>query len=159
MATFYTDLTSADPQNEAHNRPSGGDVTGSLLVATATYTLAGTETASDFINLVELPVSSIVIPEQCTVAHQDVGTELVFDIGDDDDPNRYALAVTCGTNEGLRAFVATGDATLPAQILTPYTIIQNETDAGNRMIKADITTATSLTASQKLVFRIVYHLG
>lgn len=153
MATFYSNLTSSAVE-EVHTRVSGLLAGGQLRMARATYVMtAGTdESASDFINLVSLPVGAVVLPHLSWVYHEDLGTALTFDVGDTADPNRYALSITCGTNAGTRPFIASGDATLPAACIAPYTI-----EEANRMIIADLTTVTAPTAGQSIVFCIAYH--
>ena len=161
MATYYTDLTDAsNTQRDAHTREDSRLAGSQLLLATATYTTNATsETSSDFINIVELPAGAVVVPSLSRVLHEDIGTELVFDIGDASDANRYALAVTLGTNAGVKYFIAEAATALPAAVTTPYTIPTPAANANDdRLIVADITTATSITASQTIIFEIVYRV-
>ena len=78
------------------------------------------------------------------------GTALVIDIGDDDttaDADRYSDGLTVSAG-GHFAFSAGG--TVAAAELAGHTL-----DSAS-WIQADVKTATSLTASQKLRFTIVY---
>ncbi len=148
MAQFYTDLTSAS--TDAKDRVSDGSkASGNVFIARASYTLLGTEAATDVLDIVKLPEGCVVIPALSKVILENPGTALVLDIGDDDattavDPDRYADGITCSSG----GEVSFGSAGVAAQ--TPYKLQAQST------IQATVMTATSLTADQEVVFLIAY---
>jgi|32_taG_2_1085360.scaffolds.fasta_scaffold00345_21 hypothetical protein len=150
MATTYSDQAALQNDPKMGNRAAAVQTTGDVRVADVVYTLTGSEAANDIVNLVKLPAGSRVITSLCSVEVENPGTALVIDIGDDDttaDADRYSDGLTVSAG-GHFAFSAGG--TVAAAELAGHTL-----DSAS-WIQADVKTATSLTASQKLRFTIVY---
>lgn len=141
MATFKTDtaLAQAPAGSADWKRAAGVKVSGEVMVAVSTYTLAGTETANDFIEIVSAPAGTRVVPHLSKVVCEVPGT-LSGTIGDAGKADRYstALTLTAGGNFDY-AGAATGS-------LVPWV---NESATA---VLFDITAATSLVAGRKLVF-------
>lgn len=88
MATLDSDLATTST-TMAHERVSGKNVGGDLLIMAASVTTTAAAAAST-INVGTLPVGAVVIPALSHVVHGAVGTSVTFDVGDSVDPNRYA---------------------------------------------------------------------
>lgn len=123
---------------------------GSVEFATIAYTLAGTETANDTINLCILPAGAIVVPQLSSVFSADPGTTLTLDIGTAADADAFADGITLSS--GGRVEFTSGTA--PAA-LTP-TGLTADTGSGNAVVYATVASAASLTASVVLHFLIAY---
>jgi hypothetical protein len=116
------------------------------------YTIVGTESATDLINIIKLPAGARVLTGLSYCEAENPGTALVLDIGDDDastavDPDRYCDALTLSSG-GNVAFNASG--TVAAAELAPVTL------GSDSWIQATVMTATSLTAAQTIRFVIVW---
>jgi len=145
MADYTTDLVdkgnATDPSSGIIN---GDDIGGSLMVATATYTLLGTETSGKTIQVTPpLPAQIVVVPDLCSVSCEDPGTTLTIDVGDEDDRDRYADGIVLSSGGTVRFGSGTAAVT-PHRPSTGQAII------------AYIDTAATLSAGKKLTFVVVY---
>jgi len=158
MPTFYTDV--ATNQNSyltttAQREPAGDKVSGDVLFATATLTIAGTEADADVINIVKLPEGATVVPHLCQI-YAALGATVTMDIsiGDDDDttaadPDRYSVlqaidAAGAGTEAfGFSHATAAGGA-------TPYKLQKNS------WIQGLLGGLANHAAAETLTFLIAY---
>jgi len=129
----------------------GDDVTGVVLMSTISYTLAGTEAANDTIQLVDLPLGAVVVPQlsYCTTS-ADPGTTLTLKVGDAADDDRYASGIVLSAG-GAVPFTNTN---IPAAVATPYRIATT----ANQRIVCTVASAASLTAAVKVIFTIAYRV-
>lgn len=119
------------------------------------YTMLGTETAGDVINLVKLPLGAIVDPTLSTVVNDGAATTLTIDVGDDDvlgvgtaaDADRYCDGISVAS-AGITRF----DSIASAARLTPYAL------GGDAAITLTWATVGTPVAAKKLTFRIVYRI-
>lgn len=155
MPIFYSDI--ANNQNDAvqltkERQSDGSKVSGDLLVATATYTFAGTEVNADVINIVKLPEGATVIPGLCKVITNLTATvDADLTIGDDDattaaDADRYSTTLTIDEDAGTRFDFTPG----AAADVTPYEL---QTPS---WIQATLAGLANVTADDTLTFIIVY---
>lgn len=153
MATVTTDVAASQTSattNIASRVVDAGQVSGNLLICNATYTLLGTESASDVINIIQLPEGARVVPHLCQVYAENPGTALTIKFGDAADDDRYSTAVALG---------AGGNFSFSNEITGPnanYKVGGDATD--DRWIKGTLTAATTLTADQVVTFQIAYAL-
>ena len=149
MPNFKSDLiTAKDGTGNLSNRVIDGDRTGGiLLLATAIYTLLGTEAGNDTIELCDIPPGAVIVPQLCHVTGADPGTTLTLDIGDADNPDGLADGIVLSAG-GQVAFCS---GTLPAEATAPVR-------AGNtgRRILATVASADTLTPGVKLAFTIAF---
>lgn len=135
---------------------NGDDKSGLLLLATASYTLLGTEAATEILELVDLPPGAVVVPSLCSAATvADAGTALVFDIGDDGsggeatpDPDRYA--------DGL-VLSAVGEVPFSTPVVPAGAMVPYRSTNVNK-VRATFVTATALNAGVVVMFNIVYRI-
>ena len=105
--------------------------------------LAGTESAADTFYIARLRKGQKLIPALSYVAHDDAGTTLTIDIGDDTDPDRYGDGIDLATAAGVKNFCG---AVIPDAVPNPYVI----TDTNRDIL---VTIATSGTpAAADVVF-------
>lgn len=141
MATFKSVQLNATAI--APNLPT--DVGGRLRVDYAKYTLAGTEVATDVIELWKLPLGARV--HAIRLDNTDFGLTVTADLGDAASATRYAAAYALGT-----AGVLDYGLDLAAQGQVSVLI-----DAENkRVIKLTLTTVTTPTAGAVIDGRIEY---
>lgn len=139
MATFKSDIYTTQSAVTGDNRADGRLLSGKVRQAVATVTLAGTEAATDTINLVELPQGALVDPSQSFVQAENPGTALVVDAGVPSDVD--ALTPTELTlSSGGKVFFDTSADEVPLY----------EVAAGDELVSLTVNTATSLTADAKL---------
>jgi hypothetical protein len=145
MADYTTDLVDkGNATDAASGIINGDDISGSLMVATATYTLLGTEISGQTIQVTPpLPAQIVVVPDLCSVSCNDPGTTLTIDVGDADDRDRYADGITL-SNGGTVAFASGVAAVTPHRPSSAQSLV------------AYIDTAASLSAAAKLTFVVVY---
>jgi 3D (Asp-Asp-Asp) domain-containing protein len=146
--TLYTNQNGSAGASPATGYPLAKDSAGKVRYATVEYTLAGTEAATDTINLATLKVGAKVIPHLSEVYVENPGTALVFDIGDAGDADRYVDGLTVSAG-GFFRWSEGGTAAATANSLY-------EIASGNEDIVLTVGTATSLTADQDLLFLIAY---
>jgi hypothetical protein len=119
------------------------------------YTMLGTETAADIINLVKLPLGAIIVPGLSSVTTDGIATTATIDVGDDDvlgvgaaaDPDRYADGLNVAA-AGVDLF----DANACAARLTPYAL------GADAVITLTWATMDTPVAGRKLTFRIAYRI-
>lgn len=146
MATYQTNVAALQlpALGKDWKRAAGVKVTGDVGIAFATYTLLGTETAADFIEIVNLPDGTRVLPHLCKIVAEDPGTALSGTVGDAVDPDRYSTALALDAG-GVFDFAGATDGALE-----PYLNLDNTS------ILFDITVATALTAGKKVTFYIAF---
>jgi len=130
--------------------PDASIVNGKLRFAAIEYALAGTEVATDIINLVRLKAGVRIVPALSRIVCEDPGTALTLDIGfaSNDDAILDGGALSTAHNVDLIAAAsATGTATW-------YNLAK--LDEGDELIFATVKTATTITAGAKLLFLIAY---
>lgn len=150
MAILKSDAIVRKEQIAISNKAEASNLTGKLpLIETVSYTLTGSEAANDTIQLMDLPVGAVVIPDLCSVTSADPGTTLTLDIGDAADVDRYAddIVLNAGGRVGFNSTLP-----VPAGITTPYLTV-----ATSRVF-ATVKTAAALTAAVKLNFLIAYRI-
>jgi hypothetical protein len=150
-SNIITKTLAVDSGRQGAGLVDGDDVTGVVLIATASYTLSGSEAANDTIQLVDLPVGSVVLPQNsyCTTS-ADPGTTLTFSVGDAGSATRYANGIVLSAGGS----VSLTNTNIPTAAVTPYRIT---TATGQRLI-ATVASAASLTAAVKVVFTIAYRV-
>lgn len=153
MATGNTDLYAKQASPNLGNRARGDNLTATLLVLIATYTMTGAEAANDIINIASLPQGTMIFPHLSEVTGDGIATTATLDVGDNDvlgvgsavDADRYA--------DGLNVAAAGSDlfnANACAAETTPYRL------GSDAIIKGLFATMATPVAGKKLVFRIVY---
>ena len=149
--TFYTDVAGTSGQTglALSARPGSNKVSGVVLVAEATYTIVGTEVATDLIDIVKLPAGAKVIPHLSRITGEALGTTATLSVGDTDSSpsaTRYSSALDIH---------AANDLTLTggAASLTPFTLLTN------CWIQAVFASLSTPTAAKKITFRIAYTLS
>lgn len=156
MATFDTAVYTA--QKPTRTNPSRlaaqNSASGEVEFAPIAYTLVGTETASDIINLCILPQDAIPVPQLSSVTCADPGTTLTLDIGTADNADGWAdgIALSAGGQ------VAATSGTLPAWV-TPTPLVADTGSfqtAGSAVVYATVASANTLTAGVVLHFLLAY---
>ena len=153
MATKNSDIYAKQADPRLNNRNSGIREAGTLMFATAIYTMLGTEAAGDKINIVKLPQGCIIDPSHCTVVGDGIAGTATLDVGDDDVAGVGAAAVVDRYADGLdvaAAGVDRFDSIASASRLTPYTL------GADSIIIGTLVTLVTPVAGKKLVFRIGY---
>lgn len=144
MATFKGTLKTAQDYTNIGSRPSADK---RLFVARGSYTLLGTETATDVIKLVTLPAGAEVVPQLSYFAcDATVGSALVVTIGTDLDVDAYSTVTTL-TSGGLVNFAA---GTNGVEFVSPVA------KTVSYDVQLTVSTATSLTEGKKLSYNIAY---
>jgi hypothetical protein len=150
-SSIITKTLAVDSGRQSAGLVDGDDVTGVVLMATVNYTLAGTEATSDTIQLVDLPLGAVVLPQNsyCTTS-ADPGTTLTFNVGDAGSATRYANGIVLSAG-GCIPFTNTN---IPTAACTQYRIATQT----NQRIIATVASAASLTAAVKVTFTIAYRV-
>lgn len=155
MAIRKTDSATLQDAALLADRVEGILQSGEIRYAEAVYTMLGTEAATgDSIDICDVPVGAVVIPELCSVTNEASmgGSDLALPtLGDAVDPDRYsATSVSVhSANAGRTVFTA-----VPGIIISRWTV----TDATKR-IRAAFTRTNAPTAAKKLKFVIAYRLA
>lgn len=159
MATFETTIHAAQKETRGNvsrltaPNQSGGE----LHVAVIPYTLAGTEAATDIINLCHLPVGAIPIPQLSHVtasADPSSGT-LTLHVGTEEDVDGWANTVLLGGG-GQQACTS---GTMPAWILpTKLAADAVPTGGGVRVFATVAAASASPDAGDILYFTLAYKL-
>ena len=144
MATFNSDIYTTQSAATGDNRADGRLLSGKLRVANATVTWAGTEAATDVINLVELPTGCLIDASRSFVQAENPGTALVVDIGFASDVDALSPTPLTLSSGGKVAFDEAGASALVSVA------------SGDELIFATVNTATSLTADQVIRVSIAY---
>jgi hypothetical protein len=146
-STYALQVPTTPPKYSA----SANAVNAKLRYAIIPYSIAGTEVATDLINLVRLKPGDIVIPSLSRICHQDIGTAFTLDIGFASNDDALMDGVALGTSAGDVSFTLGTSATATAQQYVPVAIA-----AGDEVIYATVKTATTITAAAKILFIIAY---
>lgn len=158
MATFTTAIYDAQASDRANpSRLAAPNLaSGTVEFAVVPYTLAGTEAAADIIKLCVLPAGVIPVPQLSkATCSADPGTALTLKVGTaaDDDGIAAAVAMTVQGDVGFTP----ASGTMPAA-LAPTPLVA-DTNSGNAVVFATVSTATSLTAGVVVYFTIAYKRG
>ena len=153
MATKNSDLAALQETPNIGSRAQGLKASGIILIATATYTMLGTEAQNDLINICRLPPRAMVDPTLSSVVSNGIATTATLDVGDDDDegvgaaadPDRYADGLDVAA-AGVDQF----DAIAAAARLTPYVTSKA------CWLQGKFATLVTPVADKLLVFRIAY---
>jgi hypothetical protein len=155
MPTFASN--EAAKQNTAllANRVQGNLTSGDIRFIEATYECTGTEAATgDIIDVTDVPVGAVVIPELCRVSNEaSLGGSAVSitALGDGTTANRYsATGVTLNSSTaGSQAFTAA---------VASGVISRHKVTEATKRIKAGFARTNAVTAGKKIVFLIAYRL-
>jgi hypothetical protein len=144
MATLYTDRSNLQlpaAGADTWTRDKGVDVTGNILHQEARYTATGATATSDVIRLCKLPANTVLLPEQCKIIREAMGSAFnIASIGDEPvvtgaftgSATRYSTAVNitaAGTSDfafaaqpaALNEFILPADAWITATLGTVTT--------------------------------------
>lgn len=156
MATLYTAEATTQGTGELRSRVDGNLASGDIRYAEFTYTTSGSEAASgDTIEIGDIPVGAVVIPELSKVANEASmgGSVLAIPkIGDADDDDRYSassISVNSSTAGITAVTAAVGTSVIPRHVVT---------EATKRLV-ATFTRTSAPTAGKKIVFIIAYRIG
>jgi len=142
MATFATPTYTAQAAGLLNGAAmaDGNKTAETLCIARVGYTLLGTETTGDVINLVQLGPGCTVEPALSSYYGADPGTTLTGTVGVSGDADAYSSALTLSAG-GLQRFVPT---TPPTELLVPT------------LISFTVASDSTLTAGVVLYFDIAY---
>lgn len=156
MATFKTDIATANDSGLVRNRLNATTASGDIRYLEATYTTTGTEAASgDTIEIGDIPVGAVVLPELSRVANEaSIGgsSVAIAKIGDAKDDDRYSaasLSVDSSNAASTAVTAAIASSVIPRHVVT---------DETQRLI-ATFARTNAVTAGKKLKFLIAYRLG
>lgn len=156
MATRDTNEVEAIDSLNVRNRVEGVIASGSIRVYEATYEFLGTEGATgDTIDICDIPVGAVVLPEHCKVANEASlgGSDLALPkVGDSANDDRYsATSISLhSTNAAIQSFTPN---------VTEGIIARHEVTAATQRITATFTRTNAPTAGKKVKFLIAFRLG
>ena len=155
MPTFQTDISAgqlAAATNFSARINDSRRVDGPLETLDSIYTVANptTEATNDIIIVGDIPVGAIVYPEESFFyTETDIGTLLTLDVGDSEDPDRYADGSDVSAVGRVEFTTAVKNV---AGVVTRYKVTET-----TRRIQATIVgTVTALTPGTKLHFKVKY---
>lgn len=154
MPTFATDIAAKQNTGLLANRNQGNLTSGDVRFIEAIHECTGTEAATgDIIDVTDVPVGAVVLPELCRVAHEaSLGGSAVSitQLGDGTTANRYSsTGVTLNSSTfGNQAFTANATGTFSRHKVTEAT----------KRIKAGFARTNAVTAGKKIQFLIAYRL-
>lgn len=148
MPTLYTDTATDQNTELLATRTDGQDISAKRFQASALYTLPSNLTPGDIIRIAKLPPTAEVDAFASSIFCEDPGTTLTLDIGDDDDADRYADNLAIASGGHYRFSASSGD-----QNLNPHRL---ESDG---WISATVVASSTLTAGNKVRFRLVYSVS
>ena len=136
-------------------RLQAGNVVSSDVVYTRIpYTLAGSESAGDTINLCLLPAGAIPLPELSSiVCSGDPGTTLTVDIGTSADADGWCDGAVLSSG----GQVTCTSAVVPAYMVAGE-LAEDTATPGNVKVVVTVASANTLTASTILYFILAYKL-
>ena len=142
---IYTNQVGAAGTSSSASYPQAKNVAGKERHAIVPYTVIGTETTADTLQIVRLKKGAIVVPHLCRVI-----SEAAFDIddmnvGDGVNENRFADAIDT-TNAASNVVFSGGDENYAP---TPLA-------AGEEVVTATLVSATTTTAGQLVLWDIAY---
>lgn len=160
MATFNTNnynLQKPDRTTSITRLATPNVNSSDVIFARIPYTLAGTESAADTINLGYVPAGAIPLPELSKVTCSgDPGTTLTLDVGTAQDADGWARGITMSSGGQVEATSGTMPAFMAETELTADTAAGSL--PGNVKVYATVASAASLTASTILYFILAYKL-
>lgn len=142
MPKFYTDtaaLQSPTPPKD-DKRAQGSRATADVFMLVGTYTLLGSEAATDIIEIGTAPAGSRVIPHLCKVVSEVPGTTFAGVIGDAADDDRYS------TSLDIKAGGVFDFAGAAAGSLTPFH------NSVNTPVLMKLSAASVLVVGRKITF-------
>lgn len=146
MATYYTDKGTIQNGTSISSRTQEKDTCGQILIATATYTVLGTEAANDVVNIVLLPAGAVVFPHLSNLTTNVAATTLTYSVGNTDGTaNATQFSSALDIHAAANLALTGGSASL-----VPYTL------TAASWIQGKVTTASTITAGGTIVHRIAY---
>lgn len=153
--TFETAFYATQAESRANTSrlaaPNGAS--GEIQVAVVEYTTAGSEAATDKINLCVLPAGAVPLPHLSSIMCADPGTTLTIDVG--------TAANADGWFDGIDVkaggIFTPAAGTLPAWIAP--TAITADTGSTNAVVYATLAAAETVTANVKIYFALAYRLA
>lgn len=149
MPNFKSDLiTAKDSANISDKQTDGRKTSGNPFLLVAAYTLLGTETVADTIQLGDIPAGAIIDPGKSFVVCQDPGTTLTVDIGTAADPDGIADGIVLSAGNKVECC----STAIPAYGFAPPDITEQT------RVYATVASAGTLTEGAKLLFYIGYRI-
>jgi hypothetical protein len=151
MASLNTDIYAGQIGN-VRDRVEGQKVTGDTKSFTVIYTTTGTEAVGDVLNIVALPIGSILHPEALRVSTDGVGgtTATLATIGDAGSANRYSSTAVGITSAGTAVTVTPQNAVS----ITPYAVTKD-----TNVVQATLGLASgAFTAGKKVLIRGAFRM-
>lgn len=155
MPTFQTDISTgqaAATGNFINRIDDSRQVDGPLETLDSIYTIANptTEATADIIIIGDIPPGAIVYPEESFFYMEtDPGTLLTVDVGDTEDPDRYA------DGSDISA-VGRVDFTTAVKNVAGVVTRHEVTETTRRIQATIVGTVTSLTAGSKIHIKVKY---
>ncbi len=145
MPIYQSDIAKLQTPDDKFDgrRAPGIQVSADVSLLTSTYTLLGTELATDFIEIGTLPTGARMIPHLCRVVVE-AASALAGTVGDAADAARYSTAMAL-TTAGTYPFLGGTSGAL-----TPFLNVVNTP------ILFDITTAPAGGAGKKITFLLAF---
>lgn len=127
-------------------------IEGAVQTARLRVPLTTDNEASDVIDLVELPLGAIVLPELSRVIVTDDATSgaLTLDIGDSVDPDRYADGINAAST-GIIEFCSVVSGTAPAALHAQHKVTET-----TRLIKLTLASFTATIEAGELFVVLAY---
>jgi hypothetical protein len=127
-------------------------IEGAVQYVTVKVPLTTDNAQSDVIELIELPVGAILLPELSKVLVTDDATSgaLTLDIGDSSDADRYADGVNCAS-AGTVDFTSVVSTTVPAGLHT-----RHEVTSTTRLVTLTLATFTATIEAGELIVVIAF---
>lgn len=152
MATFQTDIQTAQASSNPKDRTNGQKVTGEMQYAEATWTVPSTTvTSGDNIEIITLPVGAVVYPELSRTITDGLGgtTPAIPKIGDAGDDDRYTATSQSVTNAANAAWTPNAGAS----VIPRYAVTKDTT-----VLIANLTHGGAPTAGKKLQWLIAWRM-
>ena len=145
-------VTNADASPPTMNNPNVDG--GAVRRKKGVYVFTGSEATADIVEMVKMPRGSIIIRELSTIAWDDMGGTVTVEVGDVDDPNRYATSLAMGTVGSARVtFEEAIGIGLPVDENIVGTATTNDT------VDLTLTTVSTPTSGSKVMVEVVYVSG
>jgi len=153
MALLSTDVMVGQASRNVKDRPEGQKVSGDIRMIEATYTTTATEVTADVMQVAQIPVGAILLPEKCWVWSEGVGgTAVIYtSMGDALDAARYAT--------GDLALTAASAATLPVVPLAAIILARYVALSTSNIITFTTAGTFPLTAAKKIVHHLEYRMA
>ncbi len=147
---YYTVPAAKENDPTLGNRVAQGlNQRGGLVYMDCEYVLLGTEAATEEIYICRNKPEHVLVDHLSAIVCENPGTALVVDVGDDADVDKYgdALVLSSGGTVLLSSVAGVNNQ--------DPVVTLGDTAQGD-WIKALVMTATSLTAGQKIRFKLVF---